>query len=207
MWLFLNIHFHILFLDGVYVYRDDRPPRFQRVRAPDKSELEHLVELISQRAGRCLERLGLLEQDAESAWLELEPADDTDGMPHIMGSSISYRVAVGPQQGRKAFMIRTIRPLDRPDPALARVAKANGFSLHAGVSCEGHQKDKRERLCRYIARPAVAIPRLSLSSTGKRANASAISAHPAAIQRSTPAEQRDCGKKFFPLYAVCFSYT
>jgi hypothetical protein len=35
------------------------------------------------------------------------------------------------------------------------------------VSCEGHQKDKRERLCRYIARPAVAGPRLSLSPTGK----------------------------------------
>ena len=64
-------------------------------------------------------------------------------------------------------MIRTIRPLDRPDPGLERVAKANGFSLHAGVSCEGRQKDKRERLCRYIARPAVAVPRLSLSSTGK----------------------------------------
>jgi len=47
------------------------------------------------------------------------------------------------------------------------VAKVNGFSLHAGVSCEGHERDKRERLCRYIARPAVAIPRLSLSSTGK----------------------------------------
>ena len=72
-----------------------------------------------------------------------------------------------PQQGRKAFMIRTIRPLDRPDPGLERVAKANGFSLHAGVSCEGHQKAKRERLCRYIARPPVAAPRLSLSSTGK----------------------------------------
>ena len=80
---------------------------------------------------------------------------------------VSYRIAVGPQQGRKAFMIRTIRPLDRPDPGLERVAKANGFSLHAGVSCEGHQKNKRERLFRYIARPAVAIPRLSLSSTGK----------------------------------------
>jgi hypothetical protein len=55
-------------------------------------------------------------------------------------------------------MIRTIRPLDRPDPRLERVAKANGFSLHAGVSCEGNQKDKRERLCRYISRPAVASP-------------------------------------------------
>ena len=69
-------------------------------------------------------------------------------------------------------MIRTIRPLDRPDPGLERVAKANGFSLHAGVSCEGHQRDKRDRpggvpLCRYIARPPVTVPRLSLSSTGK----------------------------------------
>jgi len=64
-------------------------------------------------------------------------------------------------------MIRTIRPLDRPYPGLERVARASGFPLHAGVSCDGHQKDKRERLCRYIARPAVAIPRLSLSSSGK----------------------------------------
>ena len=116
---------------------------------------------------RSLERQGLLEQDTESAWLDLDPAEDTDAMPQILGSYISYRIAVGPQQGRKAFMIRTIRPLDRHDPGLERVAKANGFSLHAGVSCEGHQKNKRERLCRYIARPAVAVPRLSLSSTGK----------------------------------------
>jgi hypothetical protein len=144
----VNIHFHILFLDGVYVYRDNRQPRFQRVKAPDKSALEELVQLISQRVGRCLERLGLLEQDIENAWLELDPAEETDAMPHILGSSVSYRIAIGPQQGRKAFMIRTIRPLHRPDPGLERVAKANGFSLHAGVSCEGHQKDKRERLCR-----------------------------------------------------------
>jgi hypothetical protein len=163
----LNIHFHILFMDGVYGYRDNRPPRFQRVKAPDKSELEDLVQLISQRVGRSLERQGLLEQDTESAWLDLDPAEDTDAMPHLLGSSISFRIAVGPQQGRKAFMIRTIRPLDQQDPGLKRVAKANGFSLHAGVSCEGNQKDKRERLCRYISRPAVAVPRLSISSTGK----------------------------------------
>ena len=156
-----------LFLDGVYVYRGDRSPRFQRLKAPVKDELEDLVQLISQRVGRCLERQGLLEQDTESAWLELDPTDEPDAMPQILGSSVSYRIAIGPQQGRKAFMIRTIRPLDRPNPGLERVAKANGFSLHAGVSCEGHQKDKRERLCRYIARPAVATPRLSLSSTGK----------------------------------------
>jgi len=68
-----------------------------------------------------------------------------------------HRIAVGPQQGRKAFMIRTIRPLDRPDPGLDRVAKANGFSLHDGVRCEGHQRDKRERLCRYIGLSLLAV--------------------------------------------------
>jgi hypothetical protein len=33
--------------------------------------------------------------------------------------------------------------------------------------CEGHKKGKRERLCRYIARSAVTVPRLSLSFTHK----------------------------------------
>jgi len=77
--------------------------------------MEVLVQLISQRVGRCLERQGLLEQDHESAWLNLDPAEDTDAtpdkagwaLPQILGSSVSCRVAVGPQQGRKAFMIRT----------------------------------------------------------------------------------------------------
>ena len=150
----LNIHFHTLLLDGVNVYRNKRPSRFQRVKAPDKSELEDLVQLVSQRVGRCLERQGLLEQDAANAWLVLDPAEDNDAMPQILGSSVSYRIAVGPQQGRKG----TIRPLDKPSLGLERVAKASGFSLHAGVSCEAHQKDKRERIFRYIARP----PLLSL---------------------------------------------
>jgi hypothetical protein len=105
-------------VDGVYVYRKDRPPRFQRVKAPDKGEFEGLVQLIGQRVGRCLERQGLLERDAECAWLNLDPAEDSDAMPQILGSSVSYRVAVSPQQGRKAFMIRTIRPLERPESGL-----------------------------------------------------------------------------------------
>lgn len=163
----LNIHFHLLAIDGVYLQREGRKPSFRRTKAPTKSELETLVHRISQRVGRCLERQGLLVQDAENAYLEMAPADEEDAMAHLLGSSISYRIAIGPQQGRKAFMIRTLRPVDESTQALERVAKTAGFSLHAGVSCEAHQREKRERLCRYIARPAVAIPRLSLSSQGK----------------------------------------
>ena len=68
------------------------------------------------------------------------------------------------EQRRPAFAATLLR---RAGHGRQTTEAANGFSLHAGVSCEGHQKDKRERLCRYIARPAVAGPRLSLSSTGK----------------------------------------
>lgn len=84
-------------IDGVYVYRGDRSPRFQPLKAPDKSELEDLVQVISQRISRCLERQGLLEQDTESAWLGLEPADDTDAMPHLLASSM---LAAGPVLGK-----------------------------------------------------------------------------------------------------------
>jgi Putative transposase len=44
----LNIHFHTLLLDGVYAGGCDPrgKMRFQRVKAPDRAELEHLVYTI-----------------------------------------------------------------------------------------------------------------------------------------------------------------
>ena len=41
-----------------------------------------------------------------------------------------------------------------------------GFSLHAGVAAKADQREKLERLCRYISRPAVAEKRLSLTPSG-----------------------------------------
>jgi hypothetical protein len=38
--------------------------------------------------------------------------------------------------------------------------------LHAGVSAKASERDKLERLCRYIARPPVSVHRLSLTSDG-----------------------------------------
>lgn len=44
--------------------------------------------------------------------------------------------------------------------------KVSGFSLHAGVVARADQRDKLERLCRYISRPAISERRLSLTSNG-----------------------------------------
>jgi len=46
-------------------------------------------------------------------------------------------------------------------------SKVGGFSLHAGVAAEAHEGQKLERLCRYIARPAISEKRLSLSPQGR----------------------------------------
>jgi hypothetical protein len=95
----------MLLLDGVYVGgRDPRgQPRFQRVKAPDRAELEQLVYAISGLTGRHLERHGQLVRDQDNSYLALEP--DETRLEGVLGSSITYRIAVGPQQGRKAFCL------------------------------------------------------------------------------------------------------
>ena len=40
------------------------------------------------------------------------------------------------------------------------------LSLHAGVASAAHEREKLERLCRYITRPAVSTERLSLTAQG-----------------------------------------
>ena len=71
---------------------------------------------------------------------------------------------LGPHQGWKAVTRQTLPATGSIDGKLARAA---GFSLHAGVACETHEREKLERLCRYITRPAVSTERLSLTAQGK----------------------------------------
>jgi hypothetical protein len=47
-----------------------------------------------------------------------------------------------------------------------RLAKAHGFSLHAGVWAGANDRKKLEPICRYIARPAVSNERIELSECG-----------------------------------------
>ena len=51
---------------------------------------------------RYLERQGLLEKDVEHSYLTLDSLDE-EPMDQLRGDSITYRIAVGPQRGRKVF--------------------------------------------------------------------------------------------------------
>ena len=114
-----------------------------------------MLEQIVQRVGRHLERRGLLERDEEQAWLS-EAAGEPAPLDGLLGASITYRIAVGPQRGERAFLLRTLPPADEDSATSDKVARMAGFSLHAGIAARADQRRKVERLCRYIAHPAVA---------------------------------------------------
>ena len=103
----LNIHFPMLFLDGVYTERADGSLRFHRVAAPTGEELSQLVHRLAQRIGRHRSRQGLLQRDVANDYLT-ENAFEPAALTPLASASITYRIALGPQQGRKVFTLQTL---------------------------------------------------------------------------------------------------
>jgi len=127
----LNIHYHRLVLDGVYIGQATDRLRFVPVAAPTLAELTRLIEQISQRVGRHLERRGLLVRDADNAYLDLDP-ETASPLDDLAGHSITYRIAVGPNRGQKAFTLQTLPGCTPDEDGPGDLATAGGFSLHAG---------------------------------------------------------------------------
>ena len=72
-----------------------------------------------------------------------------------------------PSRALSRLQLQTLPGRDDKADTNSRVSNHAGFSLHAGVMAEAHQRDKLERLCRYISRPAVAEKRLALTANGQ----------------------------------------
>jgi hypothetical protein len=164
--LHLNVHFHSLVLDGVYAPRDDGSARFHALPPPTDEEVAALVHTLARRIMRLLERRGVA-QDADPE--DADPlARDQPLLASLYGASVTRRIATGPRAGR-----RVERQGDRIDvdalPRLSgpRCASASGVSLHANVAIPARDRARLERLCRYVARPALASQRLSRLPDGK----------------------------------------
>ena len=70
-------------------------------------------------------------RDLDNSYLALEPQDDT-GLEGVLGSSITYRIAVGPQQGRKAFCLQSLPPAGSPEETSAGWRKSSVFRCMPG---------------------------------------------------------------------------
>ena len=160
----LNVHLHMIILDGVYTFDSDGHPRFHVVDQPDLPGLDCLLQTIIGRILKKLERAGLLIQEpGTQPYLDLQPEDAHD---QLTAAAIRYRIAVGPAAGQRTFTIRS-PTLARDPPPKPFTIDRNGFSLNAAIACGARQREKLERVCRYVARPAIALDRLSTNHSGQ----------------------------------------
>jgi hypothetical protein len=90
----LNVHFHMIFVDGAYVTDGRGAPVFRAVRSPGAGELQALVQQMAGRIGRLLENRGLIERDAQSARLSGEPLQG-GSLDELIGHCITWRIGIG----------------------------------------------------------------------------------------------------------------
>ena len=75
---------------------------------------------------------------------------------------------MGLRVGEWLFTLQTVPPrLPGLEGDADGAARAGGFSLHAGVDIAASEREKLERLCRYVSRPPVASERLALGASGQ----------------------------------------
>ena len=118
--------------------------------------------------------------DEENPSPDIEPTDDFE---QLLAAAVHYRIATGPHAGRNALTLRTAD--SSPPPDNPGIAQLSGCSLHAGTVCEAHERDALERLCRYIARPAVSNEQ-GASSTSTSNTVACVAARCASSRASRP---------------------
>ena len=154
--LHFNVHFHVLALDGVYARDREGRLVFHRDRPPTTEDVERLVEQIAEAAERMFAREGFGREEPEQ---EVEP---DDALALIQAASISGRSAI---RGRHARRYQVLNGREYRLPP--RCASCDGYTVHAGTAVGGRDAEGRERLCRYLARPALARPRLTELPDGR----------------------------------------
>src|SRR5438094_4961487 len=168
----LHVHYHLLFLEGVFLDRTDqgRTPRFLASAPPTDTDIADVIQKISRRVIRKLRHLGYLEAGSDDTvatgydpLLDHEPAH-----ARTMAASVQQRVAYGERAGQQVRRIGAGFGSEGEAPRLTgpHCASVHGFSLHAHTQIPAHRRDQLERLIRYTARGAVSLERLQEDTNG-----------------------------------------
>ncbi len=163
----LNVHLHLLVLDGIYICPQPRPlsqqPVFHETPPPEDEDIARLVAKLRDRIVRHLQRQGHLPDGEEASG---EGSQEDSLFATLQAAAVQGRCALGPKAGSWT------QRLDRDPCAVPvfetgrRCAALDGFSLHADVRVGSCARTRLEQLCRYVARPPIATERLSLTADG-----------------------------------------
>jgi putative transposase/transposase-like zinc-binding protein len=168
----LNLHFHCVFMEGVYLDRTTGglKPRFLASEPPTDGDITTIVQKISRRVIRKLRRRGYLETGLDAAVAtEYDPLRDHEpALARTMAASVQHRIAGGERAGQQVRRIGSGFGSEGEAPRLtgSRCASVHGFSLHANTAIPAHRRDQLEQLIRYTARGAVSLERLQEDANG-----------------------------------------
>jgi hypothetical protein len=172
----VNVHFHSLALDGVFVLEAGDPhpegsrPRFRALPPPEDREVDLVAARIARRIAVLLKRRGLTDDGDPT---EVDPLFvDQPFLAALAGASVRGHIATGRRAGQTVLRFGDrIDPEDmepRTEDALpARCARVAGLSVHANVAVPARDRRRLERLCRYVARPPLSGERLSRLDDGR----------------------------------------
>jgi hypothetical protein len=168
----LSPHFHTLFLDGVYsADRDGKGRMFHPAPAPSQEEIEGLVEKVSTRILRFLQRRGVITLvtapgDGKVTVVTDESLGDNDPLlAKLLAAATAGANPAGPATKRQPIRI-VLDPDERPVGKGALCGQSHGFNLQGATRVAANDKAGRERLCRYILRPPLANDRLKILDDG-----------------------------------------
>ncbi len=150
----LNLHFHSVFMDGVFVRDEQGSVVFHPAPPPETIELQAIARRVGERSMAWLRRHGHLGDRVTEARSN-EVADP---------SAIDACADIALQRGAFVKLAADDDDRDGSDdggaPKLRFAAEHEGFNLHAGVHIAAGDDLGRERLCRYGLRPALSMDRL-----------------------------------------------
>ena len=150
----LNLHFHCVFLEGVYLDRTEasRKPRFITVEPPSDADVADVIQKISHRVIRKLRCLGYLEAGGDAAVATgYDPlVEDEPALARTLAASVTQRIACGERMGQKVRRIGAGFGSEGEAPMLTgpHCARVQGFSVHAHTQVPAHRRDELERLIR-----------------------------------------------------------
>jgi hypothetical protein len=168
----VNLHFHCVFLEGVYCDRTEASlkPRFVTSEPPTDTDIADVVQTISHRVIRKLRSLGYLEAGGDAAVATgSDPlVEDAPELARTLAASVQQRIAFGERAGQKVRRIGSGFGYEGEVPRLTgpQCASVQGFSLHAHTHIPAHRRDQLECLLRYTARGAVSLERLEQDAHG-----------------------------------------
>ena len=135
----LNVHFHCVFLEGVYLDRTEAglKPRFVKGEPPSDADIAEVVQTISRRVIRKLRHLGYLEAGSDPAVATgYDPLMvDEPALARTLAASVTQRIACGERAGQQVRRIGAGFGSEGERPTLTgpRCASVHGFSLHANT--------------------------------------------------------------------------